>query len=136
MGRCLGATQFAVDGVLVTVDDGLDDAVLAVRLLIRPIEGPLGVRFIFGEQQINHAFAVEESLPKETMPSRDGPDVRAGSEDLQLRFLFLAAPRPGVAKPQGRQHLDLGRLGARLQTVIWIRMSSGSTLAYSTKTSK
>jgi len=77
MGRCLGAAQFGVDGVLIPVDDGLDDAVLAVRLLIRLIEGPLGIGFIFGEQQINHACTVEESLPKETMPSGDGPQVRA-----------------------------------------------------------
>src|SRR5262249_20546535 len=92
VGRCLGAVQFGVDGVLVPVDDGLDDAVLAVRLLIGLIEGPLGIGFIVGEQQINHAFTVEESLPKETMPSGDGPHVRAGSEDLQLRFLFLSDP--------------------------------------------
>jgi hypothetical protein len=35
MRGCLRAVQFGVDGILVPVDDGLDDAVLAVRLLIR-----------------------------------------------------------------------------------------------------
>ena len=112
VGRCLGAVQFGVDGVLVPVDDGVDNAVFAVGLLIGLIEGPLSIGFIFGEQKINHAFAVEKSLPKETMPSGDGPHVRACSEDLQLRFLFLATPRPGVAKPKGRQHMDLRRLWA------------------------
>ena len=46
------------------------------------------------------------------MTSGDGPHVGAGSEDLQLGFLFLVAPRPGVAKPQGGQYLDLRRLRA------------------------
>ena len=46
------------------------------------------------------------------MPSGNGSHVRAGSEDLQFRFLSLAAPRPGVAKPQSGQHLDLGQLRA------------------------
>ena len=112
MGRCLGAVQFGVDGVLVPVNDGLNDAVLTVWLLIRLIEGPLGIGFIFGEQQISRAFTVEEALAKETMPGGNGPHLRAGSENLQLRSLFLAAPRPGVAKPQGGQHMDPGRLGA------------------------
>jgi len=74
--------QFGVDGVLVPVDDGVDDAVLAVGLLSGLIEGPLGIGFIFGEKKIDHAFAVEESFPNETMPSGDGPHVRAGGEDL------------------------------------------------------
>src|SRR5262249_8569745 len=112
MGGCLGAAQFGVDGVLVPMDDGLNDAVLAVRLLVGLIEGPLGIGFVFGEQQIDYALTVEETLTKKSVPSGDGPHVRAGSEDLQLRFLFLATPRPGVAKPQGRQHMDFGRLGA------------------------
>jgi len=126
VGRCLGAVQFGVDCVLVPVDDGVDDAVLAVRLLIGLIEGPLGIGFIFGEKQIDSAFTVEESFPNNTMPSGDGPHVGAGSEDLQLRFLFPATPRPGVAKPQGGQHVDLGRLGAPVangdldQDVFWL----------------
>jgi hypothetical protein len=43
VGRRLGAVQFRVDCGLVPVDDGLDDAVLAVQLLIGLIEGPLGI---------------------------------------------------------------------------------------------
>src|SRR5262245_37804126 len=46
------------------------------------------------------------------MPGGDGSHVRAGREDLELRFLSLATPRPGVAKPQWRQAIDLSRLGA------------------------
>src|SRR5215467_10979513 len=45
------------------------------------------------------------------MPSGNRLYGLGGSDDLQLRFLFFVAPRPGVAKPQGGQHVDLGRLG-------------------------
>src|SRR5262249_4413496 len=123
---CLRAVQFGVDGVLVPMDNRLDDAVLAVRLLIGLIESPLGIGFIFGEQKVNRALTVKESLPTQTMPSGNGAHVRAGSDDLQLRFLFLATPRPGIAKPQGGKHMDLGRLWASVadgdldQDVLWL----------------
>src|SRR6476619_3562773 len=66
MGGRLGAAQLGVDGVLVAVDNSLDDAVLAVRLLTRLIEGPLRIGVVFGEQQVDLALAVQESLSKET----------------------------------------------------------------------
>ena len=49
----LGAPQFGVDGILIPTDDSLDDAILAVRLLIGLIEGPVGIGFILGEQQLD-----------------------------------------------------------------------------------
>src|SRR6516165_11048034 len=44
------------------------------------------------------------------MPSRNAPQVLPGIEDFETWFLFLATPRPGIAKPEGWQHMDLGRL--------------------------
>src|SRR5262245_4792453 len=102
--------QFRVDAIPVSVHDRLDDAVLAVGLLLRLIEGPFGICFIFGEQQIARALAVKVPLPKKTMPRRDGSHVCTGSEDLEFWLFLLAAPRPGVPKPQGRQHVDFGGL--------------------------
>jgi hypothetical protein len=49
MGGCLSAVQFRVDGVLVPMNDSLDDAVFAVWVLIGLIEGSLGIGFILGE---------------------------------------------------------------------------------------
>src|SRR5260370_31795312 len=110
MGSCLGALQLGVDGVFVSLHDAVDDTVVAVRLLIGLIERLLGIGFVCSEQYIDTAFTIEEALPKEALSSGNGPHVRAGGGDLELRFVFLPTPRPGVAKPKGGQHMDLGSL--------------------------
>src|SRR5581483_3896196 len=109
MGSCLGAVLFWVDGVLVPLDDVVNDAVLAETLLIGLIEGPLGIVLVFREQQIESALAVEKALSKQGMPSRNTPCILTGSKNFKAWFIFLAAPRPGIAKPEAWQHMDLGR---------------------------
>ena len=61
MSGCLGAAELWVDGFFVPLDDVVDDAVLAVRLLLGLIEGSLGIRFVFREQQIDSAFGAMPS---------------------------------------------------------------------------
>src|SRR5262249_22672126 len=109
MGGCLGAALFWVDSVRVPLDDILDDAVLAERLLIGLMEGPLGIGLVFSEQQIDIALAVEEVFPKQRMPSRNATHVLTGIENSETWFLFVTTPRPGIAKPERWQHMDRGR---------------------------
>jgi hypothetical protein len=82
------------DGVPVAANDGVDDAFLVIRRLIGIVglvERPHPVGFVFGEQEIDGAFAVEVSLAQETMAGRDGARIGASSKNLQVRLVVAPA---------------------------------------------
>jgi len=69
---------------------------------------------------------------------RDQCDVVVGSAfktDQRLAARWIG-PSPGIAEPEVRQQMQVGRFRARLKASMRIRMSSGPDFAYSTTTSK
>ena len=119
------------------MDDVVVDAVLDVRAAIGDAEDALGVGLVLGEQQRHVPFAVEVAF------AQFGID---GLDDSVRRSPSKPARRPGLSDRRARTtgcgtRASAGRAarpasGPRLWTLIWIRMSSGDSLAYSTKTSK
>ena len=97
---------------------------------------PLPVRFVFREEQIGRACGIEDALAQLALPETDDPAGFILRQLPQGGAGNIIAPRPVVAEPEGGQEVELAGSGPRLCTVIWMSMSSGAALAYSTKTSK
>jgi hypothetical protein len=111
VGSDLGADLGRIDRLRAATDDGGVERVFHVRGGILRSEKRLGIRLILREQQrhgraIRRRFdlpehAVEGGVVAAHPPGRDFPQAR-----LDLAAFVVAAPGPGVAKPQRWQHVQ------------------------------
>ena len=111
--RGFGADPFGVYGVQATLDHAVVDAVLQIRTRIRVIETQAGVvGFVLGEEQRRIAFAVQPVRPQRGVRCRDRAGAGRALDLLERRLRGGAGDpwRPVVAEPEGRQHVQLGRL--------------------------
>src|SRR5581483_1558364 len=98
------------------VNDVIVDPVLDVRRFIPDPVEPLRVGFIFGEEQFRLVVADEVTQPGFEMARAD--QAEAGNFEVRVaahpRPALISAPRPGVAEPRGRPHVNLCRLRAAI----------------------
>ena len=109
---------------------------------IRKAEQPLGIRFVLGKQT-GWSVTARQCVGLQTEAAKRGvlgQDCgRASACQVRLGPVSFTAtpPGPGIAKPQRRQEMQRSPSPApRFATVMWMRMSFGDALAYSTNTSK
>ncbi len=123
--RHLRAHAVRVDGGR-SVDDVIVDGVFRKRWAREP-EQALRVRLVVAEQELRVALELED-VPTELVVL--GDDV--ASLDRKQRRARVDPPRPGVAKPQRRQHVDGSPAqGPALRTVTFTYTSSGVAFANS-----
>ena len=108
--RRLRSLVLRIDRVILAVNDAVVDAVLDVGRAIGNAENTLRVRFVFGEQHRHFAFAVEIAVAKFWIHGLDDRARSHAANLLQVRPVGWPLPRPLVAEPERRQHVNLGRL--------------------------
>ena len=83
------------------------DAVFDERLLVRRRKEPLGVGFVFGEEEVARAFAMELVLTQPAMARLDceatACQVGAGTKRRQP---IVASPGPRVPEPKCREYVE------------------------------
>src|SRR5260370_40309948 len=88
------------------------DSVFDVACAVLADKQPLRVSLILGEKEFSFSFAKEPALSVSLVldldPSRSGNDVFLGDAELldlaQGGAIVVSAPRPSVAKPNGRKN--------------------------------
>ena len=109
-GRRLGAHAGGVDGIFLPRDHALADAVLDIRRAGRHAEEPWKVGLVLGEEQLGRALGVEPSCAERLMSRGDHRLAGRGCRRLKLRPGRSHVPGPRIAKPEGGQEVELGRL--------------------------
>ena len=90
-------------------DDVVVDPVLRVRRRRRDAEQPLEVGLVLAEERLRGTARRKAHRPERGVP---GNELTVGERDR--RRGRVEAPRPGVAKPQRRQHVDRRGLRPRV----------------------
>jgi hypothetical protein len=110
VGGRLGALPGGVDGVGPAVDDVVVDAVLHVGGRVLPSPQARGVALVLAEQQLGAGLDVEQ-VPPELVVVRLHDRVAGVADGRQPWPGVVGRPRPRVAVPQRRQHVDRRVLG-------------------------
>ena len=105
MGRGLGPDLGGIDRLALSRDHIAVERVLDVGRRIGLAPQTLRIALVFGEQQLRRAIAMEPVLAQ--LLVRGVNDARR--RFAQRRLAIVLAPRPGIAKPQGRQDPQPGR---------------------------
>ena len=110
-GGGLGAGAGRVDGGPVATHEPVVKGVLHVGLAVGRAEEPRRVGLVVGEDPLASVPGVEAEAAERGVL---GDHAAGGGGDPRLApgRLLARAPRPGVAKPEGRQEPEPGRLGA------------------------
>ena len=114
VGRGLRARLPGVHGLLLAQYHAVVDPILDVRGPVGDPEDALGVGLVLGEQERDIPVAVQEELAQFGMIRGD---ASAGREPFRLperRPIAAHQPGPQVAKPERRQDMKSGRLGAAI----------------------
>ena len=104
----LRALLLGIDRLPATVDDTEVDAVLDEGRPVGGLEETLGVGLVLGEEERGRAFTGEVPRTELGVRGRDHPRARLPQHGAHR----VAAPRPRVADPHRRQHVERGRLRA------------------------
>ena len=127
---------FRVYRFLGAVHDVIVDAVLDIRSAILDSKQPMGVGFVLGEQT---TLEIPRNAASDCRADRDSARSPGWARDAPhaARAAGFESPQDQVLRNQtvGSRRM-LAASGPRFATVILIRMSSVSALAYSTNTSK
>jgi hypothetical protein len=94
------------------MDDIFVDGVLYVGSGIRRAEHALRIGLVLGEQQLSVSLAIQVALPIVQVVEGDAEPVARAHAPAQARLGLGAVPGPHVTKPNGRQQLKPGWLGA------------------------
>ncbi len=100
------ALLLGIDGSVVAVHDGVVKRVLEVTAHVGLAIEPDDIGLVVAKQQPGLAFAEQKVHPELRMPGLDGIVCGHG----QLGLAAGARPRPRVAEPQLRNHVQCGRL--------------------------
>ena len=105
MRSSLGAGLVRVDRFPPAHDHIIVDPVLDIRCRVLRPEYPLVVGVVFGKQQRRISIAMQQEAAELGMRRFDRDRVRPRPLS-QGRFRLVRPPGPGVAKPNGRQHVQ------------------------------
>ena len=114
MGRGFGAGLIRVHSLCLAENDAVVDAVLDVRRSVGNSKNALRVGLVLREQERNIAVAVKIELAQFRVFR--GDDLE-GPETINLnerRPVAAGKPRPEIAIPERRQHIQFGRDGTSI----------------------
>src|SRR6185437_14267913 len=104
MGGRLRAGHGGIHRVAISTDDKFVDAILHVGSAVLGVEEFLVVGFVFGEEQLRRAIAIEVALAEFFINGMD--NQIAAMERLKRRPGIIIAPGPVIAKPERWEHMD------------------------------
>ncbi len=136
MSGGLGAGMFRIHRIRGAMHDVVVDAILDIGRTVLDSKQAAGVGLVFGEEQFRRAFAVQPAIAGliviqfDHRVRRRSCLVQLGPRSSTLPTTMCCGTRPSAAAE------GWPLPGPRFATVILIRMSSVSALAYSTNTSK
>src|SRR5437667_914922 len=104
-----------IDDVDLVVNDGVADRIFDKPRPVWNTPEPLEVGFVFGEEEFLSAFTIEMVTAKRVMARFDDADLVFGlGSPPKIWFSIIAAPAPGVAKPNSRQQMQHRRIGSAI----------------------
>src|SRR5262249_15412198 len=106
MRATLGTHALRIDRATRAVNYVVVDAVLGILESVVETKHPPRIRFVFAEEQLGRALVKETPLPILRLVELDYTSACRP----EAGFFCVRAPRPGVAKPDGGQQMNLGRL--------------------------
>ncbi len=114
-------------------DDVIVDAILRVGRSRGDAKQARRICFVLAEQQFRNASGRIGPRGQAPLPDagvfRDRRRVRTFGVGLDRGPRIIVPPRPAVAEPQRRQHMQLGRLRAGVADLIRTHRSRGSAFA-------
>ena len=105
MRRGLGPRLGGIHRLALSRDNVGVERILDIGRSIRLVPQTLRIAFVFGEEQLRGAIAIEPIFAQLVVFGLDGTRCYLA----QRRLAIVLAPRPGVPKPQCRQHTQPGR---------------------------
>src|SRR5215469_3419080 len=108
------AHETGIDSGLVAVDDVLMESVFYVRRAILGVEEARKVCFVFREEQIGAAGAEQPALAILPVLQLDATAPRNAGSISRHGTTQVLAPRPGIAKPELRQDVQLAGFRAAI----------------------
>jgi len=118
-GGAFGADGVGADGVEAFVDEAFVKGVFYIGGVLFNVVEAAGVGFVFGEEPFERGLAVggfggeDEGLEFGVFAS-DAVGAGGGEAGLEGAAFVLAAPDPGVAKPESGQHVEGGGVRAAI----------------------
>src|SRR5205085_8679995 len=108
MGSCFSPDSFGIHRAFSTLDDEIVDSIFHERVAVRCRKETGGVGFVLSEEQIARPFTVQLVIAQCRMGCLNSwttpEQVRAGAEHASP---ITSSPRPGIAKPKSRQHVQV-----------------------------
>ena len=114
MGRGFRAGLIRVHSLCLAQNDAVVDAVLDVGRSVGNAKNALRIGLVLREQEGNFAVAVKIELAQLRMFRGDDPEGPETIHLLERRPVAAGKPRPQIAKPERRQDVQLGRIGAAI----------------------
>ena len=112
VGGGLRPHLLGIDRPVLTVDDVVIDSILDERRAVRDAEDSQSIRLVLGEEERGIALAVQEPFAEGPMGSPDYRPARGTGNLREGRPHRAGVPGPLVPEPQGRQDVEIGRVGA------------------------
>ena len=114
--RAFAAFARRVDDIAFIVNYMAVKAVLDIRGSVGKTPQTFTVAVVFGKQQFGRAFAVKTIFTKLSMRCLDRPIGTVCRFKFQNGFRVIRIiPAPGVAEPEGRQHMQAGFVSATIE---------------------